>query len=172
MPPSLYYTTTVVLPFTIVERGNQNRQGGPISATKLVPGRVNLVAILVPEEPSLGGGNNAVITVVHYIQHLTTSKDKGHNKLVLPTGSPGLRRRKQGPSCWPATLRLPSGRPRVSVVPATEPPLGSRGRRGSHTPGTHHYSHSHLPAWTTGGSDTEAHSDHTDWFMLCLQNIW
>ena len=51
--------------FTIIERGNQNRQGSAISATKLVPGRVNLVAILVPGGPSLGGGDNAAITVVH-----------------------------------------------------------------------------------------------------------
>ena len=36
-------------------RGNQNRQGGPISATKLVPGGTNLVAILVPGGANLGG---------------------------------------------------------------------------------------------------------------------
>ena len=61
MSPSLYYTTTVVLPFTIIERGNQNRQGGSISATKLV-------AVLVPGGPNLGGrGANSVLHVRTYV---------------------------------------------------------------------------------------------------------
>ena len=33
----------------------QNSQGGPITATKLVPGGTNLVAVLVPGGPILGG---------------------------------------------------------------------------------------------------------------------
>ena len=56
--PLLHFTirtTTVVLLFTIIERGNQNRQGGPISITKLVPGEPIWLLFWFQGGPNLGG---------------------------------------------------------------------------------------------------------------------
>ena len=39
---------------TNLGRGERNSQGGAITATKLVPGGNNLVAVLVPGEPIMG----------------------------------------------------------------------------------------------------------------------
>ena len=57
----------VALPFTIIERGEQNRPGGPISTTKLVPLGTNLVAVLVPR-----GGSNLANWQIWYDRYIRT----------------------------------------------------------------------------------------------------
>ena len=49
----------------ILKGGEQNRQGGPISATKLVPGRTNFVAVLVPGGPILGVAKFGMTSQLH-----------------------------------------------------------------------------------------------------------
>ena len=171
MPPSLYYTTTVVLPFTIVERGNQNRQGSGISTTKLVPRRINLVAILVPGGGSLGGGTMLLSqwstrynTLPHQRTQDTTSLSCPLAHLgcvegskVPPVGPPRCGRLLEGlvsQLCLQLSLRsvVVVGGVRTLLVHVTTATVVCQ----------------HGPQ----EEDTEAHSDYTDWFMPCLQNVW